>query len=327
MTNEILVLVEQRRGKIADITFEMLSKCSELGKQLGSDTAAVILGGEEALGFEAELKGWADKILLAKDSKFSNFNSEFYQHALVEILNLRKPILLMLGHTSQGMDLAPSLATQLELPLATDCIDLSFENGKLTALRKIYGGKINAKVSFKESDLYIATARPNAFRADKPSGKVSELQKLSLAIPEAIEYKKFVQYVEAAVGEIDITQSDIIVAVGRGIKEKENLTIIEELAQVLGGVIACSRPIVDKKWLPADRQVGTSGKTVKPKLYLAVGVSGAFQHVAGMSSAETIIAVNKDPNAPIFEVAHYGIVGDLFKVLPSLTKTIKSLRG
>ena len=157
-------------------------------------------------------------------------------------------------------------------------------------------------------------------------GLTAEVINVDCPLTEAIAYRKFVDYVEAAVGDIDITQADIVIGVGRGIKEKENLAVVEALAESLGGVLACSRPVVDAGWLPKDRQVGSSGKTVKPKLYIAVGISGAFQHVAGMKAAETIVAINKDGNAPIFGEADYGIVGDLFKVIPALKEKINELK-
>jgi len=190
----------------------------------------------------------------------------------------------------------------------------------------MYGGKVNARVELHEAPSSIVTIRQAAFKAAEAKLK-GEIVKVESPWTEEIAYRKFIEYVEAAIGEVDITQADIIVAVGRGIKERENLPIAEELANSIGGVLACSRPIVDAGWLPKDRQVGSSGKTVKPKLYIAAGISGAFQHITGMKGADTIVAINKDPNAPIFNEADYGIVGDLFKVVPALKGKITELKS
>lgn len=325
MTNEILVLAEHRKGELRDISFEMLSKGAELAKGLNGEVAVLLLGHEVA-NFASKLTGYADKVFVVEDKKLLNFNSEFYQHVLSSIIPELKPSLILIGNTATGLDLAPSLAQQLDIPLATDCIDFSFENNCLIGVRQMYGGKVNAKITFSKSDRYILTVRPGVFQSKSP-GKNGEIKALKVPLPEDIMYKKFIEYVEAAVGAVDITRSDIVVAVGRGIREKENISIVEQLAAALGGVVACSRPIIDKQWLTPDRQVGTSGKTVKPKLYIACGISGAFQHIVGMKDSATIVAINKDPNAPIFEVAHYGIVGDLLKIVPVLTEKVKALRG
>ena len=192
--------------------------------------------------------------------------------------------------------------------------------------RQIYEGKIDASVSFRDAASALVTVRAAAFPVEDGarSGGVTEVD---AAVPDEPAIRRFVEYVEAAVGDVDITKSDVIVAVGRGIKEEENVALVEELAELLGGVVGCSRPVVDAGWLPKDRQVGSSGKTVKPKLYVAVGISGQFQHMSGMKAAETIVAINKDPKAPIFSEADYGIVGDLFKIVPALKEKIAEARA
>ncbi|MDF2955541.1 electron transfer flavoprotein subunit alpha/FixB family protein [Candidatus Alkanophaga liquidiphilum] len=324
---EVFVLVEHRRGELRDITFEMLSGCRDLAKNLNASITAVLLG-KNIDNFVEQLKSWADKILVVEDDKLENFNAEAYQRVLSHLIKERKPILTLIGHTSFGMDLAPALAAELGIPLATDCIGFELQDGRLVAIRQMYGGKVNARISFKTAP-YMATIRSAAFKAEEP-GLSAEVEKAPSPLTEEITTKRFLEYVEAAVGEVDITQAERIVAVGRGVgdySDEKVRSIIEELANELGAVIACSRPIVDKGWLPKDRQVGTSGKTVKPKLYLALGISGAFQHVAGMSASETIVAVNKDPKAPIFTVADYGIVDDLFKVVPVLTEKVREAKG
>lgn len=320
---EVIVLAEHRRNEIRDITFEMLTKGRQLTENIGSELVAVIFG--KNIRDKAEtLAKYADKVLLVDDDRFEFFNSDIYQQALSIIIRERKPLLTMIGHTSYGLDLAPSLAVSLNLPLVTDCLELEFSNGGLIATRQMYGGKIYCKVNVRKSESYIATIRQGIITPSegKTRGEIIELP------PPVIDpvKKKFIEYVLPTVGEVDISSADILVAIGRGIKDQSNIPLAEELAKTLGGVLACSRPIVDKGWLPSDRQVGSSGKTVKPKLYLALGISGAFQHIIGMKNSQLIIAINKDPNAPIFNVAHYGVVEDLFKIVPILIDKIKEVR-
>jgi electron transfer flavoprotein alpha subunit len=322
---EIFCLVEHRRGELRDITLELLGKARELADKLDAEVSAVLLG-YNVDGFAQQLSSHAKKVLVIEDEKLADFNQAAYQKVLSHLMHEHKPVITMIGHTAFGMDLAPSLAVEMDLPLATDCIDLDVENGELFTVRQMYGGKVNARISFPEARQYMVTGRQGVFPAwdEKSKGKIIAIP---FPITDEIRSKKFVRYVEAEAGEVDITQANIIVAVGRGIKKNENMPVVEELTERLGGVIACSRPIVDSGWLSKDRQVGQSGKTVKPKLYLAVGISGAFQHVMGMRGSETIIAINKDSNAPIFSVADYGVVDDLFKVIPVLSAKIREMKG
>ncbi len=321
---EILILAEHRRGEIREITFEMLAKGREIAQKTNSRLSTIILGKNIRDKVEV-LARYADRVLMIDDDRFEFFNSDLYQQVLSNIIREVKPILTMIGHTSYGVDLAPSLATSLNIPLITDCLDLDIQDGRLIAVRQMYGGKIYARLNVRKSESYIATIRQGVITASEGTlkGEIIELPPPSIIEPVK---KKFIEYVLPKIGEVDITSADILVAIGRGIKDQANIPLAEELAKTLGGVLACSRPIVDKGWLPSDRQVGSSGKTVKPKLYLALGISGAFQHIIGMKSSQLIIAVNKDPNAPIFNVAHYGVVEDLFKIVPILTEKIKELK-
>ncbi len=318
---ELFVLAEQRRGELRDITFEMLTKGRELSQKIDADLTAVLLG-HNVKEFAKKLADHAKKVLTVDDARLEDFNAEAYQKVLSHLVSERKPLLTLIGHTSFGIDLAPSLATELNVPLATDCINVDFEERKPIVVRQVYGGKVNVKASLRTSESYIVTLRPATFEAQEEEALGGEIIEIPSPLEEDIPYKKFVEYYEPPAGEVDITAADILVSVGRGIKDTENMPIVEKLAEALGGALACSRPIVDKGWLPSDRQVGTSGKTVKPKLYLAVGISGAFQHVSGMKNADLIIAINKDSKAPIFRAADYGVVEDLFKVVPPLTNRI-----
>jgi electron transfer flavoprotein alpha subunit len=265
-------------------------------------------------------------VFLIEDERLEAFNSETYEKVLIQLITERKPSLTLISHTAMGMDFAPSLATRLKMPLATDCIGIDVAGETFSLTRQLYAGKVNAAVSFLKEGPYMITVRSGAFPVLEKEPLPGEIVSVPSPLTDEGLAKRFLQYVEAVVGEVDITQADILVSVGRGIKDAENIPIVKELADALGGALACSRPVVDKKWLPKDRQVGTSGKTVKPKVYIAIGISGAFQHVAGMKNAGTIIAVNKDPKAPIFSVARYGIVADLFKIVPVLKDKIKELK-
>lgn len=321
----IFVLAEHRKGELRDITLEMLTKGKELAEATGAKLDAVLLT-NEAGNFDSLLSRYANRVLVVKDKRLENFNASIYQKALISLITEHKPSLILIGHTGLGMDLAPSLAMELDLPLATDCTDLKVKDGNLFAIREMYGGKINARISFRGDKGYIATIRQGIF-SPKETALKGEVVSVASPLTEEAEEKKFLGYVEAAVGDVDITQADIVIGVGRGIKEEKNIPLANDLALALGGVVAGSRPVIDSGWLPKDRQVGQSGKTVKPKLYLAVGISGSFQHISGIRGSKLIVAINKDAGAPIFSVANYGIVNDLFKIVPVLKDKIKEAKG
>jgi len=323
---EIFVVSEQRRGQIRDITFEMLTKGRELAEKTNTDLTAVLFG-KGIKEHARTLSEYAKRVLLVEDAKLENFNSETYQKVLCNLISERKPLLTFIGHTSFGVDLAPSLAVALNVPIATDCIDLEFEEETLIITRQMYGGKVNVKAVVRKAESYIVTIRQAAFTAQRLTPMNGEIVEVHSPLSEEITEKRFIEYVLPPPGGVDITSADVVVGVGRGIKDVGNIPMVEELAKALDGVLGCSRPVVDKGWLPNDRQVGTSGRTVKPKLYIAVGISGAFQHVLGMKNSDLIIAINKDPNAPIFSFADYGIADDLFKILPQLKSRIYELKG
>jgi len=318
--SKILVLVEHRKGEIRDITWEMLSKGRELATQCGGNLTAVLLG-HQVENFAQELTRGADEVLVLEDEKLKNFNGAIYQKVLSRLTSEYQPTLTLIGHTGFGME----LAGQLELPLTTDCIDLRFEDGALKAVRQMYGGKVNAEISFPSAQTYVVTVRPGSFPAEGVKVGSGEIKSLSFPLEEP-DYQKFIEYIEPPDGEVDITRADLLISVGQGIGDKKHISMIAELAELMGAVLACSRPIVDKKWLPKERQVGISGKTVKPRVYLAIGISGAFQHIAEIKGG-TIIAINKDPKAPIFRVADYGIVADLFTIVPELTAKLKEMKA
>jgi electron transfer flavoprotein alpha subunit len=321
---EILILTEHRRGEIRDITFEMLTKGRELATNQGAHLVALILGHDNE-SLVSELIPRADKILTVENPRLTNFNSEVYQKVLKYIIQHRSPILTLIGHTSNGIDLAPSLAIDLGIPLVTDCIDVEIIDGSIKVTRQVYGGKINLEAKLIDANSHLITIRPATFES-RDSDLSGEIEKIDLPFDIFPQGKIFVDYVEPTAGDVDISDAEIIISIGRGIKDEKNLSLIQTLAEAIKGEIGCSRPIVDKYWLSKNRQVGSSGKTVKPKLYIAIGISGSFQHIMGMKNSGLIVAINKDPKAPIFRIADYGIVDDLFKVIPPITQKINEFK-
>ncbi len=303
---EIMVLMDHRQGKMQDINLEMLSKGQELAEKTKAELTAVLLG-KGVASMADNIKRFCNHTLIVEDDRLAQFNSEPYQDCLGFMIKERKPSLVLMGHTASGMDLAPALSTAAGIPLATDCYQIEVKGDTIVPFRQMYGGKMSVEVHFKKAPCYMITVRAGSFPSEGLRDINGAVDKVAFTFEKDYAYKKFLQYVEAAIGGVDITQADVLI--------------------LLGGVVACSRPVADKNWLPKERQVGTSGKTVKPKLYVALGISGAFQHTAGMKGAGTIIAINKDPKAPIFNVAHYGIVDDLLKVVPGLVAKIKERKG
>ncbi len=322
---KIFVLVEHRKGEILDVTYELLSGAGSLASKIDGVVEAILIG-YKVEPMADKLKSLADRIITIDQQNLENFNSEHYQKILTYLIGENNPYITLIAHSCFGVDLAPSLAVEVNRPLITDCYALDIDGDKIKGYRQMYGGKVNVEISPVDCEGYIFTIRPASFTPEQTSRK-GEIVKIDSPIKEEIAYRKFLRYVEVEAGEVDITQADIVVGIGRGIKEKENIQIVQELAEAIGGVVACSRPVVDAGWLPKERQVGSSGKTIKPKLYIALGISGAFQHVSGMKGSDTIVAVNKDSNAPIFGVADFGIVGDLMKVVPVLKDKIKELKA
>lgn len=319
---EIFVLAEHRQGQIRDITYEILTKARELAETTNSELTAIILG-KDVKEQAKNLSEYTKTVLLVQDEKMEGFNSEAYQKILSKLITERKPSLIMMGHTSYGIELAPRLAAALNIPLATDCIGLSFQDDALTVTRQLYGGKVNVKATVCKALTHMVTIRQATFAVQKPSPPANgEIVEIPSPLQEEITGKRFIQYFLPKTGGVDITSAEKLVSVGRGIKDAANISMVEDLAKTLDAILSCSRPIVDKGWLPSDRQVGSSGKTVKPKLYMAIGISGAFQHVLGMKNSDLIMAINKDPNAPIFGFADYGVVQDLFKIVPAIKNKI-----
>jgi electron transfer flavoprotein alpha subunit len=319
---DLFVVAEHRQGELRDITFEMLFKAGAICREYSHTLTAVLLGPKDS-GFPAGLSEWADRVIAFEDDRLTVFDADLYKGALQRLIREHEPLLTLIGHTPWGMALAPALSVSTGCPLATDCVDILLEEGHPTVIRQIYSGKLFSRVAFKTSNGYMVTVRPGAFLPTeaRPQFEGEVIQKaLDPEVPGS--RKEFVEFVDTGAGEVDITQADLLVSVGRGVGDAEHIEPIRELADLMGATLSCSRPVVDKHWLPKYHQVGTSGKSVKPKVYLALGISGAFQHVAGIAGAGTVIAVNKDGKAPIFRVADYGVVDDLFHVVDALKEKL-----
>jgi len=319
---DIFVVAEHRKGKLRDITFEMLYKARDLCRASSCRLTALVLAGKGS-GFAGELSQWADRVLVFEDDRLENFSSDMYKEILFRSMREEQPFLTLIGHTSWGMDLAPALSARTGIPLATDCVGIETTEGRPIVTRQVYSGKLFSRVSFKESGGYLITVRSGAFIPPSDAEKVQgEIIQRDIPADLADPRRTFVEFVDTGSGEIDITQAELLVSIGRGVGEEENIPTIRDLAGKMGATLSCSRPVVDKNWLPKFHQVGTSGKSVRPKVYLALGISGAFQHVAGITGAGTVIAVNKDRKAPIFRVADYGVADDLFKVAEALKQQL-----
>jgi len=316
MSNNIFVIAEHIQGKFDDVTFELLGKGKELASQLGGELVAV-LAGNNVKGMAGQL-GAAAKVICIESPQLENFSPEAYTKAISAVVAANKPKLVMTGYTSIGMEISPAVSIANNMPLLSFVGNISVSGGAITAVSQLYGGKMNVE-SQLEGDSAVVSVLPGMFSSDagKQSGSPSVED---FAAPDlsslAVTFKKLIQ---PEGGDVDITTQDILVSVGRGIQSDENLPLANDLAAKLGGAVSCSRPLVDSKWLPKSRQVGKSGLKVKPKLYLALGISGAPEHIEGMKDAGLIIAVNSDPKAPIFDYAHYGVVGDVLEIIPALT--------
>jgi electron transfer flavoprotein alpha subunit len=322
MSNTILVVAEQREGKLNRVSFETIAAAQSIARQTGW-IVEVVLPGNNLSAPANELAGKAvGKVYALESPALEDYTSDAFAHALRQFIAEKQPNLVLFPHTYQVRDFAPSLALALDRTLISDCTGYKYEGGKLLFTRQMFQGKFAADVSFTGEAPWLATIQIGAFRGDQAEAGTAALETVTAAAsetaPRVIPHEVFQEAKQA----VDLGQAEVIVAVGRGIKEQKNLAVAEALAKALGGEVAASRPICDNGWLPLDRQIGSSGQTVAPKLYIALGISGAIQHIVGMKGAGTIVAINKDPEAPIFEIADIGVVGNLFDIVPALTEEI-----
>jgi electron transfer flavoprotein alpha subunit len=329
MTDNILVVVEQRLGKLNRVSWETIAAGQAIAQQTGWTLEAAVVGsGVASIAGEVAGKKVA-KVYDVESAKLEPYTPDAFAHALKEFIEKHPARLVLMPHTYQVRDFVPKLATALKTTAISDVIGFKYEGGKLLFTRQMFQGKFVADVSFAGSGTCFATFQNGSFRADKAEAgaAAAPIETVNLDVPDGIVRNKPQEVFKEAKQAVDLTQAEIIVSVGRGIKEQKNIELAQQLATALGGELAASRPICDNGWLPMDRQIGSSGQTVAPKLYLALGISGAIQHIVGMKGSRSIIAINKDAEAPIFEIADFAVVGNLFDIVPPLIEEVKKAKG
>jgi electron transfer flavoprotein alpha subunit len=325
--DNIFVIVEQVNENIKPVTLEVLFAAKSLADKTQGKVVAVSFGSQPLVDARALFEHGADRVVCLCHPALSFFNGPAYLAALTSVLCSEKPKIVLLAATIHGKELAPALAAELQTGLATDCTGLEYESGGvLTIRRPVNAGKAVATWEFSGQDPKIISLRPNIFRGPGPdSSRGGEIDRLDVEIPGSSLLLRIKDVVKEAGANLDITEARIIVSGGLGMQGPENFQLLEDLAEVLGAAVGASRPVVDNGWRPYSNQVGQTGRTVAPDLYIACGISGAVQHIAGMSSSKCIVAINKDPHAAIFSIADYGLVGDALEVLPLLTSEFKKI--
>ena len=326
---KIIAVTEQRQGKWNNTSFEILAAAQQIAAAASGTLSAAVVGKNlDALAAELAAKNVAE-VLQVEHGLLEDYTPDGFCIALKQVIESAKPDLVLFPHTYQVRDFAPKLAAMLGKGMIGDSVGYRHEGGRLIFVRQMFQGKTAADVSFAGAGPWFASFQSGAFRADQllaSDGGAKPVHKVTVELkPEQIRTKPLELFKEAK-SAVDLTQAALIVSIGRGIKAPENIAQAEAVAKALGAEIAASRPICDEGWLPMERQIGSSGQTVAPKLYLALGISGAIQHVVGMKGARTIVAINKDQNAPIFEIADYGIVGDIFEIMPALTEELQKAK-
>jgi len=329
MAKGILVFAETRDGKVKNVAFEMLSASRKIAGQTGEELSAVLMG-EGVAGLAGSLGEYgADKIYVADDDKLAQYTTDAYSKVLADLIKETDPSTVLFGCTVLGRDLAAKVAQKVGAGLLSDCIAMEIEGGSLVFTRPVYSGKALLKASIPESSPAMATIRPNVLTAEAAAGKGEVVNYAVINYAVKLEASDLRQVIKDVIMQIssrpELTEANVIVSGGRGMKGPEGFKVLEDLADVLGGAVGASRAAVDAGWIGQNLQVGQTGKVVSPTLYIACGISGAIQHMAGMSSSKCIVAINKDEEANIFKVADYGIVGDLFEVVPILTEECKKL--
>ncbi len=318
----VLVIAQRSGAEWHRMSWETLAAAQHLAAQTAQTVSAAVVGEAGELVDKS-----LDRVYTVDHALLATYTADGFTAALEQLIRKISPSIVLFPHTYQVRDFAPKLATRFHQVLVSDTIGFRVESNAPIFVRQLFQGKLNADVKLGGTEPHFVSIQAGAFRADQLEAGKSQVEHFTPELsPEIIRAKPQEPFRESA-RAVDLTSADIIVSVGRGIKEKDNIPIVEELAKALGAELAASRPICDSGWLPMERQVGSSGQTVSPKMYLAVGISGAIQHLVGMKGAKTIVAINKDANAPIFEVADYGIVGDLFEVVPALVAEVKKAKG
>jgi electron transfer flavoprotein alpha subunit len=327
MPDRILVLAEHRSGKLKSISWEAIGFGQTLAEQLQKEVYLVLIGAEvQPLADEISRK-CGQTVLMVSSQQCADYTPEAYCDVLSAVARQEAPFLFLMGHTYQVIDFAPKLAAMLGRGFVPNCVDYQWDGNRLTFVRQVFNGKLNLQVGLKGDPPYLVSLQQGAFNSYEVQTKSSpKVVQLDVPLPAEVLKRKVLEVIQAAQGKVDLSQAEIIVAGGRGLVNKEKFQIILDLADALGAGVGASRPVTDGGWLPKEHQIGSSGQTVTPKLYIACGISGAIQHLVGMSNSGCIVAINKDPNAPIFGIADYAIVGDVFKVVPVLTQLAREMK-
>lgn len=334
----VYVFAQQVDNEISGIAFELIGKGKDLAKDLNTDVTAVLIG-SDVKGLADELAAYgADKVIVVDDPELKDYRTEPYTHALASVIQEYKPEIMLVGATAIGRDLGPRVSARIHTGLTADCTQLEIGDfpinpipgkeqlhNQLLMTRPAFGGNTIATIACPNHRPQMATVRPGVMqKAPKIEGAKAEVIEFNPGFTPDNKYVEILEVVKAVSDTVDIMDAKILVSGGRGVGSAENFKMLQDLADVLGGTVSCSRAVVDSGWMPKDLQVGQTGKTVRPNVYFAIGISGAIQHVAGMEESDIIIAINKDDTAPIFDVADYGIVGDLNKIVPALTESLKA---
>lgn len=329
MAKGVMFVAEHKEGQLKKNALELAGLARALADKRGENVQAVLMGSGVS-GLASELGPYGvDVVYVADDAKLKDYSTGAYARVLVDIVKSKEPAILLMGATAIGKDLSARVAARLGVGLVTDCTVVDLDaSGNLSITRPIYAGKAMADVGDFKGFPQMATVRPNVFPpAQKVDGRMAEIATIDVVVEPDDLRAVVLETIKAATDEVDLLEADIIVSGGRGMKGPENFGILRDLARVLGAAVGASRAAVDSGWIDHSHQVGQTGKTVSPTVYIACGISGAIQHLAGMGSAKYIVAINKDPEAPIFKVADYGIVGDLFQIVPVLTEEFKKLKS
>lgn len=322
----VFIFVQQVDGKVSSVSYELIGKGKELAKDLDTQVTAVLLGSNVENLCDNLAKYGADQVILVDDPALEVYMTEPYVEAMYRIIEAKKPAVVLYGATAIGRDMAPRVSARVHTGLTADCTKLEIdpETKNLMMTRPAFGGNIMATILCPDHRPQMATVRPGVMqKAEIKEGAKANVEKFEVADLSSHKNVEILEIVKKTAGKMDIQDAKVLVSGGRGMGSPENFKLLEELADVFGGTVSSSRAAVDAGWVEKDRQVGQTGKTVRPNLYIACGISGAIQHLAGMENSDIIIAINKDPYAPIFEVADYGVVGDVLKILPVFTEMVK----
>ena len=330
MASGILTIVEQNDGKVSRIGWEALAAAQEIGAGLNQPVTALVLGKNAPAAARALSEVKLQQVWFAENAELANYTPDGFSATARQVIEKSSPAYVLAGHSYQARDYLPKLATMFDQVFLSDCVGYRLEGGAAVFVRQLFQGKVNADFSCTTAsgNPHFVSFQAGAISSDKVvKGGNATMVDAGVTLSGVAIRTNVLEIFEGVKGKVDLTKSDIIVAVGRGIKEKDKLPVVEELARALSADLAASRPVCDDGWLPMDRQIGSSGQTVGPKLYVAIGISGAIQHIVGMKSSRVVVAINKDERAPIFDLADYGIVGDLFEVVPALTAAVKEVKG